>query len=60
LSKTFDRCSDEINEWFVAAIGFNTDALMKISEETLELGIPLFLLLAIVNGLTERKKTGPA
>lgn len=49
ITKTLDRCSDEINGFFTTFLHLDSATVVRVSEETLELGIPLFILLAIYN-----------
>ena len=49
LTKSFDRLNEELSEFIFALSGISTEKLFKISEEVLELGIPILLLLAIAS-----------
>lgn len=56
VAKTFDSLSSEINNFLGPLLHMDLVMLARMSEETLELGIPLFILLAIVNGLAEQQR----
>ncbi len=56
ITKTFDRNSYEINTFCMEYLNLNTEAVVRVSEEVWELGIPLFILLAIYNGLAANRK----
>lgn len=49
LTKSFDRLNEELSDFIFALSGISTEKLFKISEEVLELGIPILLLLAIAS-----------
>lgn len=50
VSKTLDRCSDEINGFFMSFPHLDSATVVSVSEEVLELGIPLFILLSVYYG----------
>lgn len=58
ISKTFDRCSDEIRDVCLYLFNVNPSSLLRVSEEVLELGIPLFILLAIYYAPKPKKSDG--
>lgn len=56
LSKTFDRCNEEINHFTTNYLGLSTEKIMQISEETFELAIPVFILLAIAHCMFDQSQ----
>lgn len=55
ITKTFDRNSFEINEFTTNFFNLHLEMFLRVSEEVWELGIPLFILLAIYNELSTKQ-----
>jgi hypothetical protein len=55
VAKTFDSFSSELKKLVFSLLQIDLVSLTRTAEEILELGIPFFILLAIANGLRERK-----
>lgn len=50
LSKTLDSNSDEINQLIMSITSYSATIVVSVSEEVFELGIPLFIILALYYG----------
>lgn len=55
ITKTLDRCNVEISRFVSEYLHFSTDRVWNIAEETLELEIPVLILIAIMSIQTHLK-----